>query len=514
MSAELPPSAVDLAREADFQLEGLAVRPSRRELVAGAERSILEPRVMQVLVALARRAGDVVSRDELIASCWNGRIVGDDAINACVAKVRRVGERSAAYRIETIPRVGYRLAPAQAPEDAPVPGPSGKPSIAVLPFANLSDEPGQDYFVDGMVEEISTALTRFRSLFVVAGGSGLSLKGQGLMPQEAGRRLGVRYLLDGAVRRAADRVRISVSLIDARDGVQLWADRFDGDMTDIFSLQDEVALSAAARIEPRVQAEETRRAQAKPASDLDAYDLFLRGRALVRSSGSREAFQEAQPLFERCLALAPYDARALVSCADVLGVLVAFGCADEDRLRALARERVQAALRLAPDDAEVLAGAAVALLDLQEDIPAARSLADRAIAVNPGNALGWRASGCLRAFTDPDIAAEHLEHSLRLDPLSPHQAPTLTALGFARIGQRRIEDAIALFRQSAHLLPGYPTNYVMLAVCHAHLGQLAEARDAAARFRATAGRSVREHADRLGASDWIKSRLARVEPDA
>ena len=397
----------------------------------------------------------------------------------------------------------------------PTPTPDGKPSIAVLPFANLSDEPGQDFFVDGMVEEIATALTRFRSLFVVAGGSGLSLKGQGLTPQEAGRLLGVRYLLDGAVRRAADRVGISVTLIDARDGVQVWADRFDGAVADIFNLQDEVARSAAARIQPQVQAEEMRPAQTKPAVDPDAYDLFLRARVLARAA-SRETVQQALPLYERSLELDPRNARALVSCALGLAFAVAFGCADEDRLRALARERVQAALRLAPDDVEVLALGAQALHDLQEDNSTVRALADQAIALNPGHAHGWRLSGWLWAATvpsDPDIATERLEHSLRLDPLSPRLAMTLSGLGFARLGQRRIEDAIALFRQSAQLFSGNPMNYVWLAACHAQLKEFAEAHEAATRFRAAYGMTVQAWADRVGASDWMKSRLARIASD-
>jgi len=395
------------------------------------------------------------------------------------------------------------------------PTPSGKPSIAVLPFANLSDDPGQDLFVDGMVEDIATALTRFRGLFVVAGGSGLALKGRELTPQEAGRLLGVRYLLDGAVRRDADRVDISVDLIDAHDGAQLWADRFAGAMADIFSLQDDVALSAAARIEPQVQAEKMRPAQVKPAADPEAYELFLRARALARA-GSRETVQQALPLYERSLELDPRNARALVSSALALAFAVAFDCGDEDRLRALARERVQAALRLAPDDAEVLALGGQALSDLQEDNSTVRALADQAIAVNPGDAHGWRLSGWLWAATvpnDPDIATAHLEHSLRLDPLSPRLAMTLSGLGFARLGQRRIEDAIASFRQSAQLLPGNPLNYVWLAACHAQLKEFAEAHAAATSFRAARGMTVQAWADRFGVSDWMKSRLARIESD-
>ena len=511
MSHEHASSPVDLAREPQFALAGVRVCPATLEVVGDNGREVLEPRVMQVLVALARSVDKVVSRDALNTLCWGGQIVGDDSLSRCISRLRRLSEAFGGFTIETVPRVGYRLSTTPASEAPPAPAPSGKPSIAVLPFANLSDEPGQDFFVDGMVEEIATALTRFRSLFVVAGASGLSLKGQGLTPQEAGRRLGVRYLLDGSVRRAADRVRISVNLIDARDGVQLWAERFDGAMTDIFSLQDEVALSAAARIEPEIRGEEIRRALAKPVADLDAYDLLLRALALTRDS-SREDMKQAHLLFEQCLAQDPGNARALAACATVLAWLTSFDRANEGRLRALAHERMQAALRLAPNDAEVLAYAAQLLHDLKEDLSTAVALADQAIAVNPGNARGWRVSGWLRAPRDPDIAAEHLEHCLRLDPLSPSRASTLTALGIARLAQRRIEDAIALFRQSARLMSAYPTNYAYLAACHAELGQLAEARDAAARFGATAGGDVREFAERI-ASRWMISRLARIESE-
>jgi adenylate cyclase len=226
--------------------------------------------------------------------------------------------------------------------------------------------------------------------------------------------------------------------------------------------------------------------------------------------------QEALPHYERCLELDPRNARALVSSALCLAFTAAFGCADEDRLRALARERVRAALLLAPDDAEVLALAAHALNDLQGDNSTVRALADRAIALNPGHAHGWRLSGWLWAATDPsdpDIATERLEHCLRLDPLSPRLAMTLSGLAFARLGQRRIEDAIALFRQSAQLSTGIPMNYVWLAACHAQLREFSEAHEAAARFREGFGMTVQAWAERVGASDWMKSRLARIESD-
>ncbi|MFL5295301.1 MAG: hypothetical protein ACJ798_02855 [Phenylobacterium sp.] len=407
---------------------------------------------------------------------------------------------------------GGRSMALATPMDAKITAPEGKSSIGLLPFANLSGDPEQDLFVDGIVEDVATALTRFRSLFVVAGGSGLSLRGQDLTPQEAGRLLGVRHLLDGAVRRDADRVGISVTLIDAHDGAQLWAGRFQDAVADIFNLHGEVALSVAARIEPSVQGEKAP-AQPRPAIDPEAYDLFLRARALARAA-TPDSIEQALPLYERSLELDPGNARAVVSCALGLAGAAAVGCAGEDRLRALSRERVQAALRLAPEDIEVLVLAAQALHDLQGDNSAARALVDQAVALNPGHAHAWRLSGWLWAATepgDPHLAVEHLEHSLRLDPLSPRLAMTLTGLGFARLGQRRVEEAIALFRQSAQLFSGNPMNYVWLAVCHAQLKEFAEAHEAAARFCAHYGMTVQAWADRVGASDWVKSRLARIE---
>ena len=200
MTSDFPPTGVDLAREPDFRLGGLEVRPSRREMIAGEDRAIVEPRVMRLLVALVRRCGEVVSREELIDDCWDGRIVGDDALNACVAKARRAGEATGAYAIETIPRVGYRLLAEGA---APPPAEPARDEVllAVLPFENLSDDPQLSYFSDGVSEEILHTLAQRAGLKVIGRSSSFQFRGADKAIANVARQLNVTHVLDGAVRR-------------------------------------------------------------------------------------------------------------------------------------------------------------------------------------------------------------------------------------------------------------------------------------------------------------------------
>ena len=257
----------------------------RRELRRGIEPIALEPQVFDLLAYLVRNRDRVVSKDDLIKAVWRGRIVSDSALTTRLNAVRRaVNDSGAAQRvIRTVARKGVRFV-AEVEEDgaleAPVAGPEpsfalrGKPSVAVLPFANLSSDPEQEYFADGVVEEIITALSRVRRLFVVARNSSITHKDQVIDVKRVGRELGARYLLEGAVRKAGGRVRITAQLIDAASGAHLWADRFDGSMEDVFELQDNVAASVAGVIEPAVQAAEAARSAARPTTDLGSYDAI------------------------------------------------------------------------------------------------------------------------------------------------------------------------------------------------------------------------------------------------
>src|SRR5271170_5925802 len=291
-----------------------------------------------------------------------------------------------------------------------------KPSIAVLPFANMSGDPEQEYFADGMVEEIITALSRIRWLFVIARNSSFTYKGQTVDVKQVGRELGVSYVLEGSVRRAGGRVRITTQLIDATIGAHLWADRFDGLLEDIFELQDKVASSVAGVIEPALQAAETGRSAGRPTSDLTAYDLYLRAYAMVLSSVQQ--IPEALRLMEQAIARDPRYAPALAWAAFCCHRLLHDSLSEDpaaDRRKGI--DFARRALGVTGDDPGVLTNAAQALAYFGEDIGAMMALIDRALALNPNYARGWNISGVVRLWAGlPDIAIEHADVSLRLSP--------------------------------------------------------------------------------------------------
>jgi TolB-like protein len=276
---------IELSHEADFPLGPLTVRPSSREVVAGGRSQVLEPRIMQVLVALARRRGEVVSRDDLIAACWAGRTVGEDAINRCIAGVRRLAEAYGAFTLETIPRVGYRLGAAAAPA-TPQAGAASQAndpprvSICVLPFANMSDDPQQEYFSDGISEDIITDLSKVSALLVVARNTAFTFKGQAVDAMEVAQRLNVSHILEGSVRKAGGRVRITAQLIDGATGGHSWAERWDRDLTDIFALQDEISQAVVEALRLRLLPEEKTAIERRGTDSVEAYNLYLMARQL------------------------------------------------------------------------------------------------------------------------------------------------------------------------------------------------------------------------------------------
>jgi adenylate cyclase len=302
---------------------------------------------------------------------------------------------------------------AEAEDPAPLLALPDKPSIAVLPFKNLSGDPEQEYFVDGMVEEIITALSRIHWLFVIARNSSFTYKGQVVDVKQVGRELGVRYVLEGSVRKGGNRVRITGQLIDAETGAHLWADRFDGSLEEVFDLQDKVASSVAGVIEPALQAAETARSAGRPTADLTAYDLYLRSYAMVRSSARH--YPEALRLTEQAIARDPRYGPALARAAVCYMRLPQ--SEDPAADRRMGTDFARRALEVAGDDPGVLADAAAALAYFGEDIGAMMALVDRALALNPNFARGWYVSGTLRLWAgQPDIAIEHCEAALRLSP--------------------------------------------------------------------------------------------------
>jgi adenylate cyclase len=382
-----------------------------------------------------------------------------------------------------------------APSAQPKPAQRGKPSIAILPFANLSGDPDQEYFADGMVEEIATTLGRFRSIFVVAAGSSLSLKNRGVSPQEAARSLGVRFLLDGSVRKAGGRVRIAVRLLEGASGEQVWAERFDDEVEDLFELQDKVALSVAGAIEPAVRESEIRRASQRPTED--AYDLYLRAMPHYRSQ-TRDGNVEALRLLARAIELDPHYGAALALAGSAHSRNRTFAWTDapeQERQRAV--DYARRALRLASDDPEVLIRAASVLSqDSDDDVT---NLFKRALALNPASAIAHiTAANYELSFGDPRRGQDHIETSMRLDPLSPLRATQVGMLGGALFAQGKFAESIVAMKESGHLNPAVPQVYAGLACCYAHLGDLAAARAAVAEMSTRTPLSLRE----LGEQMW------------
>ena len=271
---------------------------ARRELRRSGEIVSLEPKAFDLLAFLIRHRDRVVSKDDLLQEVWGGRIVSEAALTTRINAVRRaLGDNGTAQcLVRTFNRKGIRFIgevtelpdqsrPAIGSTPSLMPETGERPSIAVLPFRNLTGDPGQEYFVDGMVVEITTALARFPWLDVIARNLSVTFNLTAVNVKQVGRELGVRYLLEGSVRKTGDRVRITGQLIEAETGTHLWADRFDGSMEDVFDLQDKVASSVAGVIEPTLQAAEIRRSAERPTSNLTVYDLYLR--ALSHYEGGR-----------------------------------------------------------------------------------------------------------------------------------------------------------------------------------------------------------------------------------
>jgi adenylate cyclase len=322
----------------------------------------------------------------------------------------------------------------------PLPLPD-KPSIAVLPFQNMSGDPEQEYFADGMVEEIITALSRIRWLFVIARNSTFTYKGQAVDVKQVGRELGVRYGLEGSVRKSGGRVRITAQLIDATNGVHLWADRFDGSLEEVFELQDKVAVSGAG-IEPALRQAEIGRAWRKPPESLDAYDLYLRAVATYYPV-TRDRVFEAVSLLRRAIAIDPHYGLALSWAAICHLALVRDGWAeDPETTRREACDLARQAIEAADGDPTVFANAANTLAYFGEDIGAMIALVDRALALNPSFARGWYLSGLLRLWSgdDPDLAIERVETGLRLSPREQLGQP-LSSIGMAHFLKRRFGEA-------------------------------------------------------------------------
>src|SRR6516162_6597901 len=447
-------------------------------------------RALDILCVLASAEGALVTKDELMAQVWPGVVVEENNLHFHISSLRKAldADGKGESWIVTVPGRGYRLL---RPPEPPVAGkaaaePSAEqPSLAVLPFANLSGDPEQEYFADGMVEEIITALSRIRWLLVTARNSSFTYKGQAVDVKQVGRELGVRYVLEGSVRKSGGRIRIAAQLIDAGTGAHLWADRFDGPLEDVFDLQDQVASSVAGVIEPALQAAETARSTDRPTTDLTAYDLYLRAHAVISSSARQ--IPEALGLLEQAIARDPHYGPALAWAAQCCFWLVSeYRSEDREADRVKGSKFARQALEVAGDDPGILANAAHALAYFGEDIGAMTALVDRALALNPNYARGWHISGALRYWAgEPDIAIEHAETALRLSPRA-RVGSSLSLIGRAHFLARRFDEAVPKLLLAILDDPNFLESYRFLAACCAHMGRPDDTREIVGRLRAIA----------------------------
>src|SRR5437763_14658260 len=485
----------DLASRADFETGPLHVSPARRLVEGPGGSANVEPIVMKVLLLLLDADGSVVTRDELLGNAWGDVFVGDDSLNRAIARVRKIASETAPglIDIQTIPRTGYRLSIATASPKAA--------SIAVLPFVNLSSDADQDYFVEGMVDEIVTALTRIRALLVISAESSWALKGKDWDDQQAAARMGARYILKGGVRRSGSRIRISTQLVDTSHCVQVWSERFDYELKDVFELQDRIALEVAAAIEPGIHEAALRRVSRQPVEDLGCYDLYLRA-APLRATCREEEVIQALELLERALALDPDFAPALAQAAGCHSQIHTNGWGPTTEWHnAQALALAERAERHAAEDATVLAQAANAIMDLGGELPQAIVLAERATAINPSCARAWFISGLAHLQAEEgDIAIEHLETAALLDPISSLNDVIRAHIGVGLFLKGRYREALGAIIATTHRTARI---HLTLAALYGYLHMPRESQEELARFTKRSA---------LSAEDMIATGIPR--PDA
>jgi TolB-like protein len=488
-----------------FLFEDHVLDVDRRELRRGAQRVALEPQVFDLLVYLLRNRDRVVSKDDLIEGVWDGRIVSESTLTSRITAARKaVGDNGNEQRlIRTIPRKGVRFvgnareaqmsavkpaSPAAIGDarGAPALALPDKPSIAVLPFQNLSGDPEQEYLADGVVEEIIMALSRMRWLFVIARNSSFTYKGQAVDVRQVGRELGVRYVLEGSVRKAANRVRITGQLIDAATGANLWADRFEGALEDIFDLQDQIATSVVGAIAPTLERAEIERAKRKPTESLDAYEHYVRGIAsLSHAPADRKANSDALGHFLKAIERDPDFAAAYGMAAWCYVWRKANGwVVDRASEYAEAERLARSAVALGRDDAVALARGGHALAFVVGELDDGMAFIDQALAINPNFAVGWMLSGLVCVYLgEPDKAIGRIERAMRLSPRDPFNFIAQTAYALAYFFSGHCDESLSWAEKALRHHPDYQLVLRVFAAANAFVGRKDTARQALDRLR-------------------------------
>jgi TolB-like protein/tetratricopeptide (TPR) repeat protein len=476
-----------------YCFEKCVIDTDRRELRREAAVVPLEPKVFNLLVYLIAHRDRVVSKDDLLASIWHGRIVSDSALSTRINAARSaIGDTGEEQRlIKTLPRIGVRFvgevreeraqtttAVAKVDSDPSTPpfALPDRPSIAVLPFTNMSGDSEQDYFADGMAEEIITALSRCAGLFVIARNSSFTYRGRTVDVRQIGRELGVRYVIEGSVRRSGNRLRFTGQLVDAMTGAHVWADRFDGDLSDVFALQDRFTESVVAAIEPRLQLAEIERLRHKPADHVDAYDLFLRAQQLEYGY-SPDSLAAAIENVKRALAIDPVYAPAMALGAYCYAERRQQGWAQQITEEAVAGSHwASRAVELAKGDGNVLWMCAYAFCILAMDARRAKEIASLSLAINPNSAMALTTLAFIEnACANPAKGLELLRRAQRLSPRDPRGWFTSTAVAGAHYFEDRFDEAVVWARKALIQTPRFAPALRMLAASLARQGEVGEA---------------------------------------
>jgi TolB-like protein/Tfp pilus assembly protein PilF len=446
----------------------------------------LKSKAFDILCVLACARGELVTKDELMAKVWPGLVVEENNIQVHVSALRKtLGEqRGSPVHLVTVPGRGYRLlgakevsSGAEVSERAAAAALGDRPSIAVLPFENLSSDPEQAYFADGVVEDIITGLSRVKWLSVIARNSSFVYKGKAVDVRQVGQELAVRYVLQGTVRRFADRLRIATQLVEAHNGTQVWAERYDRLLGDLFDVQDEIAMNVVGAIEPGLRRIEVERVKHKRPETLDAYDLVLRALPFVYRL-MPEASAPAIPLLEKALQLEPDYGVAHALLAWCYHVRFSRGGQhEEDRLASI--RHAQAAVAQASDDALTLAIAAFVIWFDQHDVATAFDLFDRALALSSSNVVALCTSAVALAWTGrAAVAIERAERALKLSPFDSLNYLSYVALAGANFQLRRYDVAHAWARRAVEANPAFSVPYAYLTAALMRLGRGEDAKTA------------------------------------
>jgi len=503
-----------------FEFADYVLDPERRELSRGSGPVAMGPQVFDLLVYLVANRDHVVSKDNLFDAVWDGRIVSESTLASHINAVRKaIGDSGEEQRlIRTVARKGFRFvgevregsvangaasAKAEPGPAAPKhPSLPGRPSIAVLPFVNLSGDPQQDYFADGVVEDIIAALSRIGWLFVIARNSSFTYKDKVVDVKQVGRELGVRYVLEGSVRKAANRMRITGQLIDATTGAHIWADRFEGTLEDIFDLQDKMSESIVGAIAPQLERAEIERAVHKPTDSLDAYDHYLRGMAAFHRA-TREAIDEALPCFRKAFELDPDFAAAYgVAAWCIFWRKLNGWMTDREKEIEEGARLARRAVELGKNDAIALTRGGHALGHFGGELNGCIALVDKALVLNPNLAAAWFLGAFQRiARGEPDVAIERFQHVMRLSPLDPEMVRMQAGMAAAHLIAGRFEVAFSWAEKALRELPSFGLACGIGAASYALAGRMDEARRAISHLR-----QIAPHMSIANLKDWIPFR--------